>query len=45
MLKYDEIDRISWEDMFIHPVLMKKYDILVNYDDLISDSDKNNPIF
>ncbi|EAR92952.1 Serine/Threonine kinase domain protein (macronuclear) [Tetrahymena thermophila SB210] len=44
MFRYDENDRISWEDVFTHPALTKKYNIF-NQDDHISEQEKNNPIF
>lgn len=37
MFKFDEASRLSWEDLFVHPVLTKKENILANHDDLISE--------
>lgn len=45
MLKFDEAQRLSWEDLFVHPVFAKKDTILADHDDLISESDKGNLIF
>ena len=37
MFKFDEASRLSWEDLFVHPVLIKKDTILANNDDLMSE--------
>jgi len=37
MLKFDEASRLSWEDLFVHPVFNKKDTILADNDDLISE--------
>ncbi len=45
MLKYDECDRITWDEIFKHAVLLKKYTVLCDGDDNLEENDKNNPIF
>ncbi|EGR30134.1 protein kinase domain protein [Ichthyophthirius multifiliis] len=44
MLKYEEQDRISWDEIFKHPILQKKYNIL-STQEILEENDKNNPIF
>lgn len=45
MFKLEEIDRISWEEIFTHSVFNKKFSILGNQDDMFSEQEKSNPIF
>ncbi|EGR32946.1 protein kinase domain protein [Ichthyophthirius multifiliis] len=45
MLKYEEADRISWDEIFKHPLMQKQYNILENNEEKLEDSDRNNAVF